>query len=79
MNELFLTPTQKVVALDPHRFRILRCGRRWGKTTLAIDQMKGRATIPGSRIAYLANTYQQARDIAWEQLKKDCREAGTLN
>lgn len=70
-----LSPTQKVVALDPHRFRILCCGRRWGKTTLAIDQMKGRASIPNSRIVYVAPTIQQARDIAWEQLKNDCRQA----
>ena len=75
-----LTPSQKIIALDQHRFRVLRCGRRWGKTTLAIDQMKARAgIIPNSKIAYLSNTYQQSRDIAWEQLKKDCINAGTLN
>ncbi len=67
--------SQKIVALDPHRFRVLCCGRRWGKTTLAIDQMKGRAIIPNSRVAYIAPTYQQARDIAWEQLKKDLIQA----
>lgn len=78
-TDLVLHPTQEVVALDPHRFRVLRCGRRWGKTTLAIDQMKGRASIPNSKIAYISNTYQQSRDIAWEQLKKDCINAGTLN
>lgn len=72
---LSLHPTQKQVARDLHRFRILCCGRRWGKTTLAIDQMKGRASIPNSRIAYIAPTYQQARDIAWEELKNDCRQA----
>lgn len=74
-----LHPSQATVALDPHRFRVLRCGRRWGKTILAIDQMKGRATRSNSRVAYLSNTYQQSRDIAWEQLKKDCRDAGVLN
>jgi len=73
--EFHLHDTQKPVALDPHRFRVLCCGRRWGKTTLSIDQMKGRAAIPQSRIAYVAPTYQQARDIAWEQLKKDCAQA----
>lgn len=73
--EIYLTESQKQVALDPHRFRVLCCGRRWGKTTLAIDQMKGRAAIPNSRIAYIAPTYQQARDIAWEQLRNDCRQA----
>lgn len=69
--------SQKTVALDPHRFRVLSCGRRWGKTTLAIDQMKGRASIPNSRVAYVAPTYQQARDIAWEQLRNDCRNAAS--
>jgi len=73
--ELLFHKTQAEVALDPHRFRVLCCGRRWGKTTLAIDQMKGRALLPNSRIAYVAPTYQQARDIAWEPLKKDLREA----
>ena len=75
--EFFLHDTQKIVATDFHRFRVLCCGRRWGKTTLAIDQMKGRAAIPNSRIAYVAPTYQQARDIAWAQLRKDCIEAAS--
>ena len=77
---LHLTKSQAEVALDRHRFRVLCCGRRWGKTTLAMDQMKGRAAIPNSRIAYVAPTYQQARDIAWEQLSNDCRQAAeTIN
>jgi PBSX family phage terminase large subunit len=70
-----LTPSQSVIALDPSRFRVLNCGRRFGKTTLAIDQIKARACIPNSRIAYIAQTYQQARDIAWEQLKNDCKNS----
>lgn len=70
-----LHQTQGNVALDPHRFRVLCCGRRWGKTTLAIDQMKACAIAKPSRIAYIAPTLQQARDIAWEQLKKDCSQA----
>jgi len=74
-----LTNSQKEVALDLHRFRVLCCGRRWGKTTLAIDQMKARSAIPNSRICYVAPTYQQARDIAWEQLRKDYTEAGKIN
>ncbi len=70
-----LTPSQAIIALNPRRFRVLSCGRRFGKTTLAIDQMKGRACIDNSRIAYIAPTYQQARDIAWEQLRNDCKDA----
>lgn len=75
-----LHQTQKPVAIDPHRFRVLCCGRRWGKTTLAIDQMKGCAVIPNRNIAYIAPTYQQARDIVWTQLKKDLEQAArTIN
>ncbi len=71
-----LTPAQAVIASDLHRFRVLCCGRRFGKTTLAIDQIKGCAALrAGSRIAYIAPTFQQARDIAWQQLKKDCKDA----
>ena len=75
-----LHPTQKLVAKDLHRFRVLCNGRRWGKTTLAIDTIKARAAISNSRIAYIATTYAQARDIAWAQLKNDCKEAAqTIN
>lgn len=74
-----LHKTQAIVALDPHRFRVLVCGRRWGKTTLAIDQMKARLTIPNSRVVYVAPTYQQSRDIAWEQLRKELQDAGKVN
>lgn len=72
---LKLHRTQAEVALDRHRFRVLCCGRRWGKTTLAIEEMKGCAISKPSRIAYIAPTLQQARDIAWEQLKKECAQA----
>ena len=65
-----LTPAQEKIAKDKHRFRIVNCGRRFGKTTLAIEEMLGKAlSRAGTKIAYIAPTYQQARDIAWEQLK----------
>src|SRR3990172_9203669 len=74
-----LHESQKTIALDRHRFRVLACGRRWGKTTLAIDQMKARLTIPKSRVVYVAPTYQQARDIAWGQLRKELQDVGKVN
>jgi PBSX family phage terminase large subunit len=52
---------------------VICCGRRWGKTTEAIEEIKGKALYRPTRIAYIANTYQQARDIAWEQLKNELR------
>ena len=66
-----LHKTQSEVAIDTHRFRVLLCGRRWGKTTLAVQEMVANAISGNDRnIAYIAPTYQQARDIAWNELKK---------
>lgn len=74
-----LHPTQATVAGDLHRFRVVCCGRRWGKTTMAIDTMKACAVYkPDARIAYIAPTFQQARDIAWAQLKKDFAKSGAI-
>ncbi len=68
-----LTPAQATIAKDNHRFRVVNCGRRFGKTTEAVEEIKGKALGRPSRICYIAPTYQQARDIAWEQLKNELR------
>lgn len=65
-----LTESQRIIASDTHRFRVVNCGRRFGKTILAIEEMIAMGLHKESKIAYVAPTYQQARDIAWEQLKK---------
>lgn len=70
---------QKIIAIDKHRFRVLCCGRRFGKTTLAIEEIKGRASIANSKICYVAPTYQQSRDIAWAQLKNELRDVADFN
>lgn len=41
--------------------------------------MKACAAQGKKRIAYVAPTYQQARDIAWEELKRDLKDAGRIN
>jgi len=66
-----LTEAQTQVIQDNHRFRVLRCGRRWGKSTLCAKEIKGLAIYSSVRIAYIAPTIQQARDIMWEMLKKE--------
>lgn len=72
---MHLHPAQATIAKDRHRFRVLRCGRRFGKTSLIIEEIKGIAISRPTRISYVANNYQQARDIAWEHLKKELRPA----
>lgn len=68
---MLLHPAQIEIAKDLHQFRVVNCGRRFGKTTIAIEEIKGKAVYHPKRICYIAPTYQQARDIAWEQLKKE--------
>ena len=70
-----LTPSQKTIAKDKSRFRVINCGRRFGKTTLAVKEIAGKIAAGKERIAYIAPTYQQARDIAWEMLKKEFQGA----
>lgn len=70
-NRVVLHPAQSEIVNDLHRFRVVNCGRRFGKTVLAIYEMLGKASFTrDARIAYIAPTYQQARDICWSQLKK---------
>ena len=68
-----LTLAQSTIAKSTKRFRVLNCGRRFGKTTLAIEEIKGKALASkeNDKICYIAPTYQQARDIAWETIKKE--------
>ena len=68
---MILTPAQAEIASDRHRFRVVNCGRRFGKTTLATLEMLARAVSGDDRrVVYIAPTYQQARDIAWREIKK---------
>ncbi len=66
-----LTLPQALIVKDNHRFRVVDIGRRGGKTTAAVEEIRALAYARESRICYLAPTFQQARDIAWEQLKKE--------
>ncbi len=71
---IILTPAQDEIAKDTHRFRVVVCGRRFGKTTLAVLEMVARAVYKTDcRIAYISPTYQMSRDIAWLELKKICK------
>lgn len=78
---MILHETQKLVAQDNHRFRVVNCGRQWGKTTLSVLEMIAVAIYGNDReVHYIAPTYQQARDICWFNLKKLCAPiAKTVN
>jgi len=71
---MLLTPSQKIIAKDTHRFRVANCGRRFGKTILASEEIKGKAISDEVRIAYIGPTYGQARDIIWQVLIKELKD-----
>jgi len=65
--------TQNKVALSKTRFKVLNCGRGWGKTEYAVEEAVHKAvTKGGRRVLYIAPTIQQARDIAWLRFKDRC-------
>ena len=68
-----LTPAQRQIATDTHRFRVVDAGRRFGKSTLISWEMFVMAVAnQEARIPYYAPTRDDARDIMWGMLKKVC-------
>jgi hypothetical protein len=62
-----LTQKQASVITNKSRFKVLNWGRRSGKTTVFAWEAMGTAlTIPNAKITYYAQTFGDARDIAWD-------------
>lgn len=58
---------QKTVANSDARFKILRCGRRTGKTFfIVIDSITLCLQYPNLSMAYVGLTYSHAKDVVWE-------------
>lgn len=52
-----------------HRFVVLVCHRRFGKTVLGVNELQRSALtvkLPRPRAAYIGPTYRQAKAIAWD-------------
>lgn len=69
--EVKLHEKQLEIFNDPHRFKVVAAGRRFGKSrlaawTLIIEALKS----TDKDVFYVAPTYQQARDILWSLLKE---------
>ena len=65
-----LSPAQKTIADSNKRFIVASCGRRFGKTTLAIRKLCEWASQPNQMIWYVAPTHGMAKQIAWQTLKE---------
>jgi hypothetical protein len=77
---MLLHPKQKEIIQSKARFKVIRAGRRSGKTTLEIEDMCFDAVTGKDRnIFYIAPTQKQARSIIWESLKARLAKIGIAN
>lgn len=80
MEYLKLHSKQREIITSNARFKVIRAGRRGGKTSLEVEDMSFDAVNGNDRnIIYLAPTQIQARSIVWEMLKKRLHEIGEPN
>lgn len=59
--------------LDAHRWSVIVCHRRWGKTYMVINHMLREAIMcphEAPRMAYLSPSYKQSKAVAWDYLKR---------
>ena len=77
---LLLHPKQVEVAQSKKRFKIIRAGRRSGKTSLEVELMLFRAVSGKDRnVFFICPTQKQARSIVWEALKSRIGNVGEAN
>lgn len=62
---------QRDIVRSPARFKVIRAGRRGGKSTLEEEVCSFKAVSKNQQnILYLAPTQKQARSIIWEEFKR---------
>jgi phage FluMu gp28-like protein len=61
-------PGQQRVIDSDARFKVLACGRRWGKTIVAIRRI-GEESLAGKKCAYFSMTYKNLSET-WDALKE---------
>lgn len=89
---MLLHDKQKEVVRSPARFKVIRAGRKGGKTSLEIEVLCYKAIIKAEhlglaktvfpttrKVLYIAPTQDQARNIVWEALKNRLTGIGKKN
>lgn len=87
-----LHDAQRKIAASLARFKVVRAGRKGGKTALEVETICYKATVAasklpltkstfasGRKVLYIAPTQTQARNIIWEALKNRLHDIGTPN
>jgi hypothetical protein len=68
INLAELHPAQQEIVDSPARFKVLSCGRRFGKTMVAVDLISSHL-LAAESAAYFAPTYRMTKEV-WQTLKK---------
>lgn len=63
-----LHPAQREIIKHPARFKVLACGRRFGKTTIAADVLAN-DMLNGYPVAYSAPSYKMVQEV-WRLMKR---------
>lgn len=83
-----LHQSQQTIAQSKARFKVVRAGRRFGKTIVKTETMLFRAvanaiklarTVENRAVIFIAPTQKQARTIVWETFKSRLRGTGDFN
>lgn len=75
-----LHPKQKEIIQSKSRYKVIRAGRRGGKTSMEVEDMTFSAVSGKDRnIFYIAPNQIQARDIIWEVFRKRLTGIGEFN
>jgi hypothetical protein len=62
--------TRKQILEDNSRYKVLVCGRRWGKTYFALLWLMGNDIKPYERRWFIFPTYRKAKMVAWGIMKR---------
>lgn len=77
---MLLHDKQKAIASSTARFKVIRAGRRSGKSSVEVEVMLFKAVNGADRnVFYIAPTQLQARSIIWEALKSRVGKIGQSN
>ena len=75
-------PKEIIIPYSPHdgqivihnskaRFKVIVCGRRWGKTTASINELIKAALIKkDARVWYISPSYRQSKMVAFKMIKQ---------
>lgn len=73
-----LSKPQRTISDCSARFRVAVCGRRFGKSFLAMNEVAKVARFPNKKIYLVYPSYRQAKTVMWDQIKYRMQDVGWL-